>query len=58
MVEDADINGHPVNPNYGPGPYEAVQQFLAEHPGAYRRDEAREAKFGWTVAPGGFLVRQ
>ena len=57
IVEDADINGHPINPNYGPGPFEALEAFLRENPHAYRRDTERERKFGWTVAPGGFLVR-
>ncbi len=58
VVEDSNLNGHPVMPDYGPGPYEAVESYLADHPGAYRRDEAREAKFGFTFAPGGWLVRQ
>jgi cephalosporin hydroxylase len=58
IVEDSNVNGHPVLPDYGPGPYEAVEEFLATHPGAYHRDESREAKFGFTFAPNGFLVRQ
>jgi len=58
VVEDSNINGHPVLPDYGPGPYEAIEEFLAAHPGAYQRDESREAKFGFTFAPGGFLIRQ
>jgi cephalosporin hydroxylase len=58
VVEDSNVNGHPVLPDYGPGPFEAIEEFLAEHPGAYRQDESREAKFGFTFAPGGFLVRQ
>lgn len=58
VVEDSNLNGHPVMPGYGPGPFEAVEQFLTSHPGSYQPDAAREAKFGFTFAPGGFLVRQ
>jgi len=58
VVEDSNLNGHPVMPDYGPGPFEAVEAFLADHPTAYRHDPAREAKFGFSFAPGGFLIRQ
>ncbi|MBT8246943.1 MAG: class I SAM-dependent methyltransferase [Acidimicrobiia bacterium] len=58
VVEDSNLNGHPVMPDYGPGPFEAVEAFLADHPGAYRLDTSREAKFGFSFAPGGFLIRQ
>jgi cephalosporin hydroxylase len=57
VVEDSNVNGHPVYPDHGPGPYEALEEFLATHPNTYRRDEGREKKFGFTFAPKGFLLR-
>ena len=57
VVEDTCINGHPVRPEFGPGPWEAVDEFLAECPGLLRHDVGREAKFGFTCAPRGFFVK-
>lgn len=57
IVEDSNINGHPVLPGWGPGPFEAIDEFERRQPGAYRHDTERERKFGWTFAPNGFLVR-
>jgi len=57
VVEDTCVNGHPLRPDFGPGPYEALQEFLAARPGLFERDLAREQKFGFTFAPRGYLVR-
>ena len=58
IVEDGNINGHPVLPGWGEGPLEAVLEYQARHPGDYVRDLQRERKFGFTFAPQGFLIRQ
>jgi cephalosporin hydroxylase len=55
IVEDTNINGHPAYPDYGPGPFEAVEKFLARN-SAFEVDETRE-KFLMTFNPRGFLRR-
>ena len=55
VVEDTNINGHPVLPNFGPGPMEAVETFLAET-ADFEVDSSREM-FHFTMHPGGFLRR-
>jgi cephalosporin hydroxylase len=57
VVEDTCVNGHPVRPEFGPGPMEALEQYLDTHPGWLVADTAREAKFGCTAAPRGYFVR-
>ena len=57
IVEDSMLNGHPVLPAFGPGPYEAIEAYEQEFPSDYTHDTARENKFGWTQATNGFLVR-
>ncbi len=56
VVEDTNLNGHPVLGQHGPGPAEAVAEFL-EHNDSFVRDESRE-KFLLTFNPGGFLKRR
>lgn len=55
IVEDTNINGHPVFAGFGPGPWEAVDEFLAGTT-AFKRDRARE-RFFVTFNPGGYLLR-
>ena len=55
IVEDTNINGRPVFPGFGPGPGEAVDEFLAANR-AFVRDPARE-RFFVTFNPGGYLRR-
>lgn len=55
VVEDTNINGHPVYPSFGPGPMEAVEKFMANNEN-FEIDRSRE-KFKLTVSPRGFLRR-
>ena len=57
VVEDTCVNGHPVRPDFGPGPWEAVGEFLAGNPGVLVHDAVREKKFGFTAAPRGFFIK-
>lgn len=55
VVQDTVVNGHPVDPNHGPGPMEAVEDFLKRHP-EFQRD-ANAERFLLTFYPGGWLKR-
>jgi cephalosporin hydroxylase len=55
VVEDSDINGHPVLPDFGPGPMEALDAFLKAND-QFVVDEAKQ-KYHLTFNPRGFLRR-
>lgn len=55
VLEDTNLNGHPVRPNCGPGPMEALGEFLKEN-SSFVPDLSRE-KFGLTFNPRGYLKR-
>ena len=55
IVEDTNINGHPVCEDHGPGPFEAVSDFLVTNKD-FQIDLSRE-KFMMTQNPGGYLKR-
>lgn len=55
IVFDTDLNGHPVRPDYGPGPMEAVEAFLSADD-RFVADRGRE-KFMLTMCPKGYLRR-
>ena len=55
IVEDTNLNGHPVWPDFGPGPMEAVDIFLSESDD-FVIDTSRE-KFYLTWNPRGYLKR-
>ena len=57
VVEDTCVNGHPVRPDFGPGPWEAVQDYLRAHSGQLLPDSVREGKFGFTAAPRGYFIK-
>ena len=56
IVEDTNLNGRPVDTRHGPGPAEAVTEFLTRND-AFVRDESRE-KFLLTFNPGGYLKKR
>lgn len=55
IVNDTNVNGHPVAPAFGPGPYEAVDDFLGSTD-AFEVDPDCE-KHLLTVCPRGYLRR-
>ena len=56
IVEDTHLNGHPIESNYGPGPMEAVEEFL-KHTAHFAIDRNRE-KFMFSFNHKGYLKRK
>lgn len=55
VVQDSNVNGHPVRPDFGPGPMEAIEAFLADDD-RFVSDRARESLLH-TMHPRGYLKR-
>ena len=55
IVQDTIVNGHPIWPEHGPGPYEAVEEFLATND-QFKPDRARERMLV-TFSRKGYLKR-
>jgi cephalosporin hydroxylase len=57
VVEDSNLNGHPVYSGFGhgPGPMEAMEEFLPNHP-EFEIDISKE-KFFLTFNPKGYLKK-
>lgn len=55
IVEDTNVNGHPVGADHGPGPWEAVAEFMAGNKD-FAVDKSME-KFYLTFNPFGYLIK-
>jgi cephalosporin hydroxylase len=55
IVEDTIVNGHPLRAEFGPGPMEAVEQYLEESP-EWTIDRSKE-KFLLSFNRNGYLKR-
>jgi cephalosporin hydroxylase len=55
IVEDTNVNGHPAAPDFGPGPMEALWDFMATDPGF--EVDAHCERYFLTQNPSGYLKR-
>jgi cephalosporin hydroxylase len=55
IVEDTNFNGHPIHPQSGPGPFEAMEEFMRSTD-EFELDRTRERHL-LTFSPSGYLLR-
>jgi cephalosporin hydroxylase len=55
IIEDSNVNSHPIYPHYGPGPFEAIEAFMKTD-NDFEIDKKCE-KFLMTFNPNGYLLR-